>query len=192
MPPVARTPGITGLPGLGSPLMAQLVKFLQARNPAVLVNEGNVGEHVGSYQDLDRRAGTPFRVPGAGRNLLAALVAAGLALARAPRAVPAGQSWGDLSPHQQSLISEQGANARGVGQLPPWTGFQSFAPIQGASPQVPVNTLPAQVPVNTLPGSSPGGVQPPPLAQTPVGPMFYPPGPSPLGARDPRRNYLFG
>lgn len=76
----------------------------------------------------------------------------------------------------------------------PYANLNMWSPSGGgvSAPQVPVNTLPAQVPVNTLPGSSPGGVQPPPLAQTPVGPMFYPPGPSPLGARDPRRNYLFG
>lgn len=55
-----------------------------------------------------------------------------------------------------------------------------------AAPQVPVATLPeAQVPLT----SGGVGVQASPLAMTPAGPMFYPPGrPSPLfGSRDPRR-----
>lgn len=191
MPPVARTPGITGLPGLGSPLMAQLVKFLQARNPAVLVNESNVGDFALNKPGLVGRnmPGKPF-VTRQSSALFDALAAAGLI--RPPAGSAVGTTWAlRQRGHHPGFETYSGY----VGGPPdPYANMNMWSPSGGgvSAPQVPVNTLPAQVPVNTLPGSSPGGVQPPPLAQTPVGPMFYPPGPSPLGARDPRRNYLFG
>lgn len=161
------------LPQAGSPLMQQLVRFVQARNPAVVVNEGNVGEYV---------LGQPSRglfnwgLPGRGRQLLWSLVRAGLARE------PSVRTRYGLQPLS---VFHRGGGGYTPTSYPGDVMWQPSPSGGGVSaPQVPVATLPEpQVPLT----SGGVGVQASPLAVTPAGPMFYPPGPSPLGSRDPRR-----
>lgn len=176
---------VTGLPQAGSPLMQQLVKFIQARNPAMVVNEGNVQANL-PQGPLDRAPGTNFRIPGAGRNILRQLQAAGLASMHGPsfypNRVPPGMTVAELPAHWQASVLARGANARGIGELN-LANQAANANFSGGGVSAPM----PQVPVATLPEPA----MPAPLAQTPVGPMYFPPGPAPFGAQDPRRNYLF-
>lgn len=181
------------LPQAGSPLMAQLVRFVQARNPAVAVNESNVGEYLEGAFDRSRRyrGGFPWSMPGPGRDLVRGLIGAGLM--RAPQAASVSPAWFSGSPGLRAMAVARNNLRRTLG-LPyvhPYVGTSYPGDVMWqppaaapAAPQVPVATLPeAQVPLT----SGGTGVQASPLAMTPAGPMFYPPGPSPLGSRDPRR-----
>lgn len=184
-PPQGAPGTVSTLPQAGSPLMAALVKYVQSRNPAVAVNEGNVG---GFTQGLftgggPGRHGRGWSIPGPGRNLLQQLVQAGLARSPFPR------TWGNNLPygHFYEMFNDGGKRAvagRGVG-----TSIVSASPSGGgvSAPMVPVATLPEpQVPLT----SGGVGVQAAPFAaNTPVGPMLYPPLPTyPLfGSQDPRR-----
>lgn len=173
---------VRALPQAGSPLLAQLVAFLQARNPAVVVNEGNAGEYLPSDRDWVRMtaASRPGGERSQARGLLRALMAAGMA--RQPHAI-----WGPL----RGKVHPPGAGEFPYGIRRPLKAPSSYAypgDVMWQPPaQVPVNTLPAQVPVATLPEPAPAPA--PFAAQTPVGPMFFPPQPtsSLFGSQDPRR-----
>ena len=148
---------VTALPEAGSPLMKQLVAFIQRMNPASAITEQNVGTHVLNKPGVlsRNRPGTPFVTPQS-RRLYDMLVGSGLATAAYPR------------PPQWYLDRFRNPIPSGAGQ-PAWTGFTPAAPIVGtyAQPQVPVATLPEPAPV-----SAPGGLP-------------FPPGPAPMGAVDP-------
>lgn len=197
-PPQGAPGTVSTLPQAGSPLMAALVKYVQSRNPAVAVNEGNVGGYLAGVFDQPRRGlrgglgGYPWSVPGPGRNLVRALIQAGLM--RPPQAASVSPAWFSGSPGLRAMAVARN-NLRHTLGLP---YVQPLAPTSypgdvmwqppAAAPapaQVPVATLPeAQVPLT----SGGVGVQAAPFAaNTPVGPMLYPPGPAPFGSQDPRR-----
>lgn len=158
---------VTSLPAAGSPLMAALVKFVQSRNPAVVVNEGNVGGYVLNQPGVftGRLPGKPFMTGFApGNDVLGQLVSAGLAR---PNVSP-WASWGrlpaaDLSPFQREWLT-RGANARSP---------QPSGANMGAFRSAP----PPSVPLATLPQAAPAAPAAPVLA--------YPPGPAGISSVDP-------
>lgn len=192
-------PQVTGLPQAGSPLMQQLVKFVQARNPAIVVNEGNVQTNL--PERLDVRPGTNFRIPGAGRDLLRQLLQAGLAR---PERTLSPTDFVLSSPVQRENAVNQQRIRMQLGLRPVVPFVDQFAHMNMSSPSgggvsgtpAPSYTVPAgqnpytaqlpQVPVATLPEPAPAL----PFAQTPVGPMLFPPGPQAFQP-DPRRRLLF-
>lgn len=186
-PPQGAPGTVSTLPQAGSPLMAALVKYVQSRNPAVAVNEGNVGGYLAGVFDQPRRGlrgglgGYPWSVPGPGRNLVRALIQAGLM--RPPQAASVSPAWFSGSPGLRAMAVARNnlRHTLGLPYVQPYVDrFAHLAMWQPSAPaQVPVATLPEQVPVATLPE--------PFAANTPVGPMLYPPGPAPFGSQDPRR-----
>lgn len=177
------SPGAISLPQAGSPLMQQLIKFVQARNPAIVVNEGNVQANL--PQRLDVLPGTNFRVPGAGRDLLRQLYMAGLA--RPERTLSPTDFVSSSPVMRENAINQQRIRMQ-MGLRPVTPYVDQFAHLNMWQPPAaaPVNASGGgvsapMVPVNTLP------------EPVPAGGMVFPPQPTnPLfGSQDPRRNYLF-
>lgn len=184
---------VSTLPQAGSPLMAALVKYVQSRNPAVAVNEGNVGDYTaGAFGRDPRGLGRyPWSVPGPGRELTRSLIQAGLM--RAPQGAHVSSTWftsGSPGLRARAVAGNHLRHLLGLGPVRPYVDpYAHLAMWQpsAAPAQVPVATLPEpQVPLT----SGGTGVQAAPFAaNTPVGPMLYPPGStSPLfGSQDPLR-----
>lgn len=166
---------LRALPQAGSPLMQQLVKYVQASNPAVVVNEENVGSHLPARFGV--RPGSNKVVLGKAGGLVRQLVAAGLL--NGPSLSPT--DFVSSSPvMRENAVARQ--RIRMLMGLPPVVPYvDQFAHLNMWQPSVSGGgvSAPPLVPVATLP-------EPPP--PPPAGMLYPPTTPNVLfGSQDPRR-----